>query len=199
MGDAAETIRPIWRTPLAAALAGWMTVVLGVTLASGRLMEIVPGETLLVLAVAVYVAPVPMLLGWSFWAMLREPMTAWLAPTILLAFCGGFAPAIQPLRDVAATINFAAHRPTYDAIAAEAVRLRARGGADGFVTGSRNGVAYRYRSERPGEIDFPWTRTSAFTEGVRFDDTPCIAAAGRICTDTGRQLDGYYSHYRIGF
>jgi hypothetical protein len=199
MGDATETIRPIWRTPLAAALAGWMTIVLGATLMSGRLMEIVPGESLLILALAVYVAPVPILLGWSFWAMLREPMTAWLAPTILLAFCGGFAPAIQPLRDMAAALNFAAHRPTYDAIAEEAARIRARGGPDGFVSGSRNGVAYRYRAERPGEIDFPWTRNAAFTEGIRFDDTPCVARAGRICTDTGRRLDGYYSHYRIGF
>ena len=199
MGDVAETIRPIWRTPLAAALAGWMSVVLGVTLASGRLMEIIPGETILVLAVAVYVVPVPILLGWSFWAMLREPMTSWLAPTILLAFCGGFAPAIQPLRDAAAALNFATHRSTYDAIAAEAARLGARGGPDGFVSGSRNGVAYRYRAEQPGEIDFPWARNSAFTEGIRFDDTPCIAGAGRICTDRGRPLLGHYSHYRIGF
>ena len=131
MGDGTETIRPIWRTPLAAALAGWMTVVLGVTLASGRLMEIIPGETILVLAVTVYVA--------------------------------------------------------------------ARGGPDGFVSGYRNGVAYRYRAEQPGEIDFPWARNSAFTEGIRFDDTPCIAGAGRICTDRGRPMLGHYSHYRIGF
>ena len=29
MGDAAGTIRPIWRTPLAATLAGWMALVIG--------------------------------------------------------------------------------------------------------------------------------------------------------------------------
>jgi hypothetical protein len=63
MGDVAEAIRPIWRTPLAAVLAGWMAIVIGATLSSGRLMEIVLGEALPVLAVTMYAAPLPILLG----------------------------------------------------------------------------------------------------------------------------------------
>lgn len=199
MGDAAGTIRPIWRTPLAAALAGWMLLVIGLTLGAGRLMEVLPGETLMVLAAGAYVAPVPILLAWSFWAMLREPMTAWLAPTILLTFCGAFVPAYGPLLDAGARLNFRAHKPAYEAIVAEAANLRALGGPDGAVTGVRNGVRFRYRADRPGEIDFVWARNSAFTEGVVYDDTPCVPVPGRSCADRGRPLEGFYSHYRIGF
>lgn len=195
MGDAAGTIRPIWRTPLAATLAGWMALVIGLTLGAGRIMEVLPGETLLVLAAGAYLAPVPILLAWSFWAMLREPMTGWLAPTILLAFCGAFVPASRPLLDAGAWLNFNAHRPAYDAIVAEAARTRALGDAGGSVEGSRNGVRFRYRADRPGEIDFEWARNDAFIEGVRYDDSPCIAGPGRVCADRGRPLAGYYSHY----
>lgn len=199
MGDDAETFRPLWRTPLAAVLAAWMAMVIGATLAAGRLMEIVPDGTLLVLAAGIYLAPVPVLLAWSFWAMLREPMTAWMAPTLLLAFCGAVAPALGPLLDVGARANFAAHRSTYDAITAEAASTRALGGPDGLVLGERDGVRYRYRAEQPGEIDFPWARNDTFAEGVRYDDSPCVAAPGRRCADRGRRLEGYYSHYRVFF
>lgn len=199
MGDATETIRPIWRTPLSAALAGWMAIVLGVTLASGRLMEIVPGDSILILAIALYVAPVPILLGWSFWAMLREPMTAWLAPTILLAFCSGFVPAMGPLLDVGTRLNFAAHRPAYVAIAAEAARNRALGDESGSVSGVRDGVRYRYRAARPGEIDFVWIDSRWIRAGVRYDDTPCVASPGSRCVDSGRPMGGNYSFYRLIF
>ena len=199
MGDVAETISPIWRTPLAAVLAAWMAMVIVATVGAGRLMEITPEGTILVLAVAVYVAPVPVLLGWSFWAMLREPMTAWLAPTLLLAFCGGMVPALKPLLDAGARANFETHRATYDAIVVEAARTRARGDPDGAVAGERDGVRYRYRAEQPGEIDFPWAHNDTFAEGVRYDDSPCVPAPGRRCADHGRLLSGHYSHYRIGF
>ena len=43
------------------------------------------------------------LLVWGFWAMLREPMTGWLAPTLVLAFCGAFIPAFRPLFDAERT------------------------------------------------------------------------------------------------
>lgn len=197
MGDATETIRPIWRTPLAAVLAAWMAMVIGATLAAGRLMEVMPDGSILALAAAIYLAPAPLLLGWSFWTMLREPMTGWLAPTLLLTFCGGAVPAFGPLLDAGARVNFEARRATYDAIIAEAARSRARGGPDGAVAGERDGVRYRYRAERPGEIDFPWTRNAAFVEGVRYDNSPCKPAPGRRCADPGRPLAGYYSHYRI--
>ena len=64
---------------------------------------------------------------------------------------------------------------------------------------ANGGVRFRYRADRPGEIDFEWARNDAFTEGVRYDDSPCVAAPGRVCADRGRRLEGYYSHYRIGF
>lgn len=199
MGDSTETIRPIWRTPLAAALAGWMAIVLGVTLASGRLMEFVPGDSILILALAVYVAPVPILLAWSFWAMLREPMTGWLAPTILLAFCSGFAPAMGLLLDVGTQLNFTAHRAAYAAIAAEAARNRALGDETGSVVGVRDGVRYRYRAAQPGEIDFVWIDSSWIRAGVRYDDTPCVASRGSRCVDSGRSMGGDYSFYRVIF
>lgn len=195
MGDAAAIIRPIWRTPLAAALAGWMALVVGLTLGAGRVMEILPGETLLVLAAGTFLTPVPFLLAWSFWAMLREPVNGWLAPTILLAFCGAFVPASRPLLDAGAWLNFNAHHSTYEAIVAEAARTRAMGDAGGSVEGSRNGVRFRYRADRPGEIDFEWSRNDAFEEGVRYDDSPCVATPGRACADRGRPLSGNYSHY----
>lgn len=199
MGDATETIRPIWRTPLAAVLAAWMAMVVVTTLGAGRLMEIVPEGTILVLAIAAYLAPVPILLTWGFWAMLREPMTAWLAPTLLLAFCGGMVPALKPLLNVGARANFETHRATYDAIVVEAARTRARGDPAGAVAGERDGVRYRYRAEQPGEIDFPWARNDTFAEGVRYDDSPCVPTRGLRCADRGQPLAGYYSHYRIGF
>ena len=86
-------------------------------------MEIVPGEALPVLAVAVYAAPLPILLGWSIWAMLREPTTAWLAPTIFLAFCGAFVPAFGPLLEIGTRLNFESRRAVYDAIVAEAAEF----------------------------------------------------------------------------
>ena len=199
MGDAAETFRPIWRTPLAAVLAAWMAMVIITTLGAGRLMEVMPEGTILILGSAIYLAPAPLLLAWSFWAMLREPMTAWLAPTLLLAFCGGVVPAFGPLLDLGARVNFAAHRPTYDAIVAEAARTRTRGGPDGAVTGERDGVRYRYRAEQPGAIDFPWARNAMFAEGVRYDDSPCVPKRGLRCADHGQPLAGDYSHYRIAF
>jgi hypothetical protein len=199
MGDVAEAIRPIWRTPLAAVLGGWMAIVIGATLSSGRLMEIVPGEALPVLAVAVYAAPLPILLGWSIWAMLREPTTAWLAPTIFLAFCGAFVPAFGPLLEIGTRLNFESRRAVYDAIVAEAVRTRALGGPDGAVTGVRDGVRYRFRADRPGEIDFIWTRSGAFAEGILYDSSPCLGRPGMLCADRGELLDGFYSHYRYIF
>ena len=199
MGDASETIRPIWRTPLATALAGWMLLVIGLAVGSGRLVEVVPGETLVILALSTVVLPVPVLLAWSFWVMLREPMTGWVAPTLLLAFCGGMVPAGGPLLDLGAQLNFLAHRPTYEAVIAEAAQADALTGSEGVVSGERNGVRYAYRADRPGEIDFTWTQNKVFTEGVRYDNTPCRPSRERMCADQGRALEGFYSHYRRGF
>jgi len=199
MEDVGAFNRPIWRTPLATALAGWMLLVIGIALGAGRLVEIVPGEALVILALGAVVLPVPALLAWSFWVMLREPMTGWVAPTLLLAFCGALVPAGPPLIDFGVQLNFMAHRPTYDAVVAEIARNGPLKGSEGAVAGERNGVRYVYRAERPGEIDFIWTRNPVFSEGVRYDDTPCRPSRERMCADTGRAIDGFYSHYRSLF
>jgi len=73
MGDPADTMRPVWRTRLAAALLAWMGLVIGATLASSRLLESLPAGSLPFVALGLYIAPIPILLVWSFWAMLREP------------------------------------------------------------------------------------------------------------------------------
>ncbi len=199
MGDAAEANSPIWRTPLATALAGWMLLVIGMAVGAGRLIEVVPGEALVILALSAVVLPVPGLLAWSFWVMLREPMTGWVAPTLLLAFCGGMVPAGGPLLDLGVRLNFIAHRPTYEAVIAEAAQPDVLKGSAGVVSGERNGVRYAYHADRPGEIDFVWTQNEVFSEGIRYDNTPCRPSRERMCADQGKTLEGYFSHYRSGF
>src|SRR6478672_1325951 len=116
MGEPADTIRPVWRTRLAAVAIAWMGLVVGTTLASSRLLEVLPGDVLPFVAVSLYITPIPILLVWAFWVMLREPETGWLGPTVILAFVGGFVPAARPLFDAGVRLNFATHRAAYEAI-----------------------------------------------------------------------------------
>ncbi|WP_293901839.1 hypothetical protein [Phenylobacterium sp.] len=198
MGNGADTSRPIWRRPLAAVLVAWMLLVVGGALTSARLMEILPGETALVLAIAGLVAPVPVLLVWGFWTMLREPVTGWIAPTVLLTFGGSLIPALQPLLDAGVRLNFEAHRPVYEAVVAD-VSLRPPSGHDHWVSGVREEVRYRYRADRPGEIDFAWAANGEFRTGVRYDDSPCVPRPGHRCIDRGRPLGGHYNYYQMLF
>lgn len=190
-------IQPVWRTPLAAVLVAWMALATAATLAAARLMEVTPSEVAPLLLVGLFVIPPPTLLVWSFWTMLREPMTGWLAPTVLMAFCGAFVPAAQPLYEAGVRLNFEDRRPVYEAIAAEA-RAGTLGGlpnARGWIVGVRDGVRFRYRLRDPGMIDFAWTQAYGFRAGVRYDDTPCIPRPGARCIDQGEPMAKGFTYY----
>lgn len=197
MGEMSVTDRPIWRTPLAVAIVAWMVMALSVTLAAARLMEVTPEGSAPIVIAAIYIVPPPLLLGWSFWAMLREPVTGWLAPTVLMTFVGGFVPLFQPLFQTGVRLNFEQRRPAYEAIVADAQagRLVGVGNPQGWVTGERGDIRFRYRPADPGFIDFVWTRAYGFRAGVLYDDTPCVARKGFSCLSRGEPLDARYSYY----
>jgi len=189
--------RPVWRTRLAAVLAAWMVLALGATLAAARLMEVTPPAAAPLLIAALFVLAPPVLLAWSFWHMLREPVTGWLAPTVLMAFCGGFVPLAQPLYDTGVRLNFEARRPAYETIAAD-VREGRIGGVPnprGWISGEREGVRYRFRAADRGVIDFAWTQAYGFKAGVRYDDTPCVSRKGALCIDRGERLAERFTYY----
>lgn len=190
-------IRPVWRTGLAAALAAWMALVLGATLGAARLMEVTPPVVAPFLIGALYVVAPLILLVWGFWTMLREPMTGWLAPTILMAFAGAFVPLATPLYEAGVHMNFEARRPAYEAIAAE-VRDGRIGGLPnprGWIVGERDGVRFRFRPTDRGMIDFAWAQAYGFKAGVRYDDTPCISRPGALCIDRGEALAERFTYY----
>lgn len=190
-------IRPVWRTPLAAALVAWMSLATAAIIAAPRLMEVTPPAAAPVLIATVFLIPLPMLMIWSFWSMMREPMTGWLAPTVLMTFCGAVVPAAPPLYEMGVRLNFEDRRPIYEAIAAEA-RAGTLGGlpnARGWILGQREGVRFRYRLTDPGLIDFNWTQSYGFRAGVRYDDSPCVARPGARCIDQGEPLAKGFTYY----
>jgi hypothetical protein len=197
MGDMSVVARPIWRTRLAVVLVAWMVTVVTATLAAARLMEVTPDGLAPVVIAAVFVVPPPVLLVWSFWAMLREPVTGWLGPTVLMTFVGGFVPLFAPLYLAGVRLNFEARRPAYDEIAADARAGRLVGVANrrGWVVGSRGDIRFRYRPRDPGLIEFIWTNAYGVRAGVRYDDTPCIARPGFTCISRGDPLDDRYTYY----
>ena len=83
MGDGSVIERPVWRTPLAVALVAWMGMAVVMTLGAARLMEATPEGLAPVMIAAVFVIPPPTLAIWSFWVMLREPVTGWIAPALV--------------------------------------------------------------------------------------------------------------------
>ena len=196
MGETSDIQRPIWRTPLALAIVAWIVTALAATLAAPRLMEAIPDGAGPLVLLAAYVVPPPILLAWSFWAMVREPVTGWLAPTVLMAFLGGFVPAFPPLLDAGVRLNFQTRRPAYEVIVAEA-RAGKLAGAErsGWVVGARNDIHYRYRAADPGRVDFVWVDSFGFKAGVRYDDSPCVARPGLSCVDRGEPLTARYSYY----
>jgi len=196
MGETPD-IRPVWRTRLAAVLVAWIAVALSVTLTAPRLLEVTPPQVTPFLLGALYVAPPPLLLVWSFWAMMREPVTGWLAPTVLMAFCGAFVPLAPLIYDAGVRLNFESRRPVYEAVAAEVREGRIAGepNARGWIVGERDGVRYRFRPTDRGMVDFNWMRAYGFTTGVRYDDTPCISRPGALCIDRGEPLAERYAYY----
>jgi len=190
-----EQFRPVWRTPLAALLIGWMGFTPGLLLGAWRIAETAPPGFLLGLAVSNFaVAPV-VLLVWSLWAMARDPVTGWLAPSAFLFFCGAMIPAWQPLTDAGMRLNFQDHRAAYDVIVAEAKAHHFAPGADGWVEGVQDGLRFRYRADRPGRIEFVWARSELYEAGVRYDDVLCTPTHTLKCLDRGRPLEGHYFHY----
>lgn len=190
-------IRPVWRTRLAAMLAAWMAMAATAILAAPRLMEVTPPMVAPLVVLALFVAPPPALLAWSFGHMMREPVTGWLAPTALLAFCGALIPLAPSLYDAGVRLNFDARRPAHEAIAAE-VRNGRLGGAPnrrGWIVGERDGVRFRFRPADRGAIEFAWGQAYGFTAGVRYDDTPCVSRRGALCIDHGEPLAEGYTYY----
>lgn len=198
MGDVTVIERPVWRTPLAVAIAAWMGMSVAMTLGAARLMEVTPDGLAPVLIAAIFVIPPPSLLIWSFWAMVRDPITGWLAPATLMAFCGAFVPMFQPLFDAGVRMNFEARRPAYEGIVADARagRLVGVANARGWVVGERGQVRFRYRPSEPGVVDFVWARAYGFRAGVIYDDTPCVARPGYSCLARGEPLDARYAYYQ---
>lgn len=198
MGDGRVIERPVWRTPLAVAIAAWIGLAISMTLGAARLMEVTPEGLAPVLLAAIFVVPPPLLIVWSFWAMMRDPLTGWLAPAALMAFCGAFVPMVSPLYETGVRINFEARRPTYEAIVADAKAGRIVGVANarGWVEGERGEVKFRYRPADPGVIDFVWVRAYGVRAGVFHDDTPCVAKPGYSCIDRGEPLDGPFAYYQ---
>jgi hypothetical protein len=197
MGETSETYRPVWRTRLAAVMVAWMAVVIGLTLAAPRLVETAPPSFAPIAIVAIYLVPPPLLLVWSFWTMLREPMTGWIAPTLLMTFLGGFVPAFQPLLRTGVRMNFEAHRPAYEAIAADAKAGRLVGAANGrgWVEGEHGGVRFRYRATDPSFMEFPWVDRYGLGVGIRYDETPCVPRPELKCIARGEPLTERFSHY----
>ncbi|MBI1200607.1 MAG: hypothetical protein GC203_22320 [Phenylobacterium sp.] len=194
MGEADDT-RPLWRTPLGAALAAWMAVSAGALVAGWRIAETAPAGVLPGLAVGLgLIAPVGLLI-WSLWAMLRDPVTGWMAPAALLFFLGAMVPAWRPLADAGMRMNFEAHVETYDAIVADAKAGLMRPDAHGWVRGSRDGVRFRYRADRPGEVEFSWVRDGLLDAGVRYNEIPCTPTPQLKCLDRGERIEGRYFHY----
>jgi hypothetical protein len=197
MGDMSVVARPIWRTRLAVVLVAWIVTVVTATLAAARLMEVVPDGLAPVVIAAVFVVPPPVLLVWSLWSMLREPVTGWLAPTVLMGFLGAFVPLFEPLYQTGVRLNFEQRRPAYEQIAADARAGRLVGVPNprGWIQGSRDDIRFRFRPADPGLIEFPWTNAYGVRAGVRYDDTPCVARPGYTCISRGDPLDGRFTYY----
>lgn len=208
MGESADTLRPevmkpVWRTPLAAAAAGWMGAVIGVTVASSRLLEVLPDNAAPFVFVGLYLAPIPVLLVWGFWVMLRDPLTGWLAPTVILAFVGAFVPAAPHLFNLGVALNFLAHREAYEEIVADvgSGRLAADPAARGWTTGVRGEVVYGFQATRRDLVQFTWSDGAYLASAVVYDARACgvprsPGAGRRLITTYDRHLGDHYCYVR---
>ncbi|MBL8769817.1 MAG: hypothetical protein JNK30_00420 [Phenylobacterium sp.] len=198
MDNPGDSYTPVWRTPLAMALLAWMGLAIGAIVGVWRGLETLPPGVVLGLAAGLLVACPVLLLIWSFWTMMRDPVTGWIAPSALLAFLGGMVPAWGPLLDAGVRLNFESHRPTYEAVVADAAagrlaRLSAAPG--GWVEEDRDGLRFRYRGGRPERIDFIWARNAYIEAGVRYNARPCRPTPRMKCLGAGLPLANGYSHY----
>lgn len=194
MREAARQPRPVWRTWLAPVLAGWMALVVGLTLGAWRLAETTPDA---VVAGLLFIAFVPAPLGllvWSLWTMFRDPTTGWMAPSALLFFCGLMVPAHRPLYEAGARLNFEAHRPAYEEIVADVKSGRLTPAVGDWAEGVRGDVRFRYRYNGTGAVEFGWV-DGLVEAGVRYNDVVCRPSRQLRCLDRGRPLGGNYFHY----
>jgi hypothetical protein len=192
MGEG-DLLQPIWRTWLAATLAAWMLLVVGAIIGVWTILETVPVPVALAAAALLLLAG-PALLAAALWAMMRDPVTGWIAPSAMLFFLGGLGPALGPLSDLGARLNFERHRPAYEAIIADAKAGRLVADREGRVEGRRGDVRFRYRADRPSMVDFAWAG-APLTSGVRYNESACTPAAGLKCLDRGKPLADRFYHY----
>jgi hypothetical protein len=198
MDDPGDSFTPVWRSPLAMVLLAWMVLAIGGILGAWRAMEALPPMMALGLAMGLFVLAPVLLLAWSFWTMMRDPVTGWIAPSALLTFLGAMVPAWGPLLDAGVRLNFETHHAAYDVIVADsrAGRLmRASSSPGGWVEEDRDGLRFRYRGGRPERIDFIWSRNQFLEAGVRYNARPCRPTVRVKCLAAGLPLDNGYSHY----
>lgn len=198
MDDLGDSFTPVWRAPLAMVLLAWMAAAVCTVLGAWRILEALPPVMALGVGVGLLVVAPALLLVWSFWTMMRDPVTGWIAPSALLGFLGGMIPAWGPLLDTGIRLNFETHRPAYEAIVADgrAGRLvRATTSPGGWVEEDRDGLKFRYRGGRPERIDFIWSRNDFLEAGVRYNAHPCHPTPQLKCLAAGLPLAEGYSHY----
>jgi hypothetical protein len=157
------------------------------------LLETAPAPVVLGGAALLVLAGVALLAA-SLWAMMRDPVTGWIAPSAMLFFVGGLGPAFQPLNDWGARLNFERHRPAYEAIIAEAKAGRLVANQQGWVDGRREHVRFRYRADRPDMVEFAWAK-GPLSSGVRYNEIACTPGIGLKCLDRGRPLEDRFYHY----
>ncbi|MBL8556936.1 MAG: hypothetical protein JNL41_21875 [Phenylobacterium sp.] len=195
---ASDSFTPVWRSPLALMMLAWMGLAIGGILGAWRTIEALPPMIALSVGVGLLLVAPAMLLVWSFWAMMRDPVTGWIAPSALLAFLGGMIPAWGPLLDAGIRLNFESHHAAYDEIVADsrAGRLvKATSSPGGWVEEDRDGLRFRYRGGRPERIDFIWSRNQFMEAGVRYNARPCRPTPRLKCLAAGLPLSDGYSHY----
>ncbi len=188
---------PIWRTRLWPLLIAWMGLVAAAPFGIWPLAEQLPTAPVgLLLAVLFTVAPLVLLI-WALVVMMREPVSGWIAPAMLLGFAGAMVPAAQPLIDAGRRVNFESHRSAYEALIADAKAGRLGGRALGgdWVEGRRDGVHYRYKTTDPTFMEFLWLDDGLYYGGVNYDETPCRPQPGLRCVSRGVKIDGYYSWF----
>jgi hypothetical protein len=192
MGEG-DPLPPIWRTWLAATLAAWMLLVIGGIVGAWAILETVP-TPLTMAGAAILILAGPALLAAALWAMMRDPVTGWIAPSAMLFFLGGLGPALGPLNELGARLNFERHRPAYVAIIADAKAGRLVPNGAGWVEGLRGDVRFRYRADRPDIVEFAWAR-GPLSSGVRYHEGGCTPGPRLKCLDRGRPLVDRFYHY----
>lgn len=188
---------PIWRTRLWPALMAWMGLAVAAPFGVWPLEEQAPLSVVAGTLILLFVVAPAVLLAWSLVHMMREPVSGWICPTLMLAFCGSLVPAARPLADAGLLLNLHAHTSVYERLIGEAKagRLSGRPIGGGWVEGTRDTIRYRFNPARPGRMEFVWMDSRLYFSGVRYDETPCRPQPGLRCASRGRTIEGLYSYF----